>query len=49
MVSVHERSVATDVLDRDLLLALGEPTRLDIVERLADGPSPVGELAAGLP
>jgi DNA-binding transcriptional ArsR family regulator len=29
--------------------ALGDPTRLAIFERLADGPLPVGELANGFP
>lgn len=29
--------------------ALGDPTRRRIFERLADGPAPVGQLAAGLP
>src|SRR5215218_6933987 len=29
--------------------ALGEPTRRTILERLRRGPSPVGELAQGLP
>ena len=29
--------------------ALGDPTRQAILERLADGPRPVGELAEGLP
>ena len=29
--------------------ALGDPTRRAIVERLAQGPGPVGELADGLP
>ncbi len=29
--------------------ALGDPTRREIFERLADGPKWVGELAAGLP
>ena len=29
--------------------ALGDGTRLAIVSRLADGPMPVGQLAAGLP
>lgn len=29
--------------------ALGDPTRRRIFERLADGPAPVGALAAGLP
>jgi DNA-binding transcriptional ArsR family regulator len=31
------------------LSALGEPTRLAIFERLADGPLAVGKIAAGLP
>jgi DNA-binding transcriptional ArsR family regulator len=31
------------------LSALGDPTRQAILERLADGPLAVGELAAGLP
>jgi DNA-binding transcriptional ArsR family regulator len=29
--------------------ALGDPTRRAIVERLFDGPKPVGELASGFP
>ena len=29
--------------------ALGDPTRRAIIERLADRPQPVGELASGLP
>ena len=29
--------------------ALGDPTRREIFERLADRPQPVGELASGLP
>jgi DNA-binding transcriptional ArsR family regulator len=29
--------------------AMGDPIRRRILERLRDGPSPVGELAAGLP
>jgi DNA-binding transcriptional ArsR family regulator len=33
----------------DGLTALGDPTRRAIFERLAERPSPVGELAAGLP
>lgn len=31
------------------LQALADPTRRAVFERLRDGPSPVGELAAGLP
>jgi DNA-binding transcriptional ArsR family regulator len=31
------------------MTALGDPTRQAILERLAKGPVPVGELAAGLP
>ena len=31
------------------MTALGDPTRQAILERLAAGPLPVGELAAGLP
>lgn len=31
------------------LAVLSDPTRLAILERLARGPMPVGELAAGLP
>jgi DNA-binding transcriptional ArsR family regulator len=31
------------------MTALGDPTRQAILERLADGPLPVGELAAELP
>jgi DNA-binding transcriptional ArsR family regulator len=31
------------------MTALGDPTRQAILERLAKGPLPVGELAAGLP
>jgi DNA-binding transcriptional ArsR family regulator len=34
---------------RDVWDTLGDPTRRAIVERLAAGPSAVGELAAGLP
>ena len=33
----------------DVLTALGDPTRRTIFEALADGPRPVGELAAELP
>jgi DNA-binding transcriptional ArsR family regulator len=33
----------------DSLAALGDPTRREIFERLADRPCAVGELAAGLP
>ena len=33
----------------DGLAALGDPTRRAIFERLAEGPSAVGELARGLP
>jgi DNA-binding transcriptional ArsR family regulator len=33
----------------EVLDALGDPTRRAIVERLADGPLPVGRLADGLP
>ncbi len=33
----------------DVLNALGDPTRRAIFEALADGPRPVGELAAELP
>jgi DNA-binding transcriptional ArsR family regulator len=29
--------------------ALGDPTRREIMERLREGPRPVGEIAAGLP
>jgi DNA-binding transcriptional ArsR family regulator len=32
-----------------MMTALGDPTRQAILERLSDGPRPVGELAAGLP
>jgi DNA-binding transcriptional ArsR family regulator len=35
--------------DADQWGALGDGTRLAIVSRLADGPLPVGQLAAGLP
>lgn len=31
------------------LQALADPTRRAVLERLRDGPTPVGELAAGLP
>ena len=31
------------------LQALADPTRRAVLEQLRDGPSPVGELAAGLP
>jgi DNA-binding transcriptional ArsR family regulator len=34
---------------KDVWETLGDPTRRSIVERLAAGPSAVGELAAGLP
>jgi DNA-binding transcriptional ArsR family regulator len=34
---------------RSAMDALGDPTRRAIVERLRDGPRPVGELARGLP
>jgi DNA-binding transcriptional ArsR family regulator len=34
---------------RSALDALGDPTRRAIVERLREGPRPVGELAGGLP
>src|SRR3954468_14249147 len=33
----------------DMMTALGEPIRQAIFDRLADGPRPVGELAAELP
>ena len=33
----------------DALAALADPTRRSILERLADGPSAVGDLAGGLP
>jgi len=33
----------------EVMDALGDPTRRRIFERLADGPAPVGQLAAGLP
>src|SRR3954466_6450523 len=33
----------------DMMTALGDPTRQAIFDRLADGPRPVGELAAELP
>ncbi|MGD1049591.1 MAG: metalloregulator ArsR/SmtB family transcription factor [Solirubrobacteraceae bacterium] len=33
----------------DAMAALGDPTRREIFERLADGPIAVGELARGLP
>ena len=32
-----------------MMTALGDPTRQAILDRLSDGPRPVGELAAGLP
>ncbi|MEA2197623.1 MAG: hypothetical protein QOJ25_1674 [Solirubrobacteraceae bacterium] len=32
-----------------MMTALGDPTRQAIFDRLSDGPSPVGELAEGLP
>ena len=35
--------------DRSAVAVLAEPTRLAIFELLADGPRPVGELAAQLP
>ncbi len=35
--------------EADILIALGDPTRQAIVERLSDGARPVGELAAELP
>lgn len=41
------RCVAT--YQGDVLTALGDPTRRAIFEALADGPRPVGELAAELP
>jgi DNA-binding transcriptional ArsR family regulator len=43
--------VATDLLERTnlTLTALGDGTRRAIVDLLADGPRPVGELAAMLP
>lgn len=34
---------------QDALQALADPTRRAVFERLRDGPSPVGELAAELP
>jgi len=40
--------VVTDLHDRPIQV-LGDPTRLAIFERLADGPSPVGRLAAEFP
>lgn len=39
---------ATDPFDAQFN-ALGDPTRRQIFERLAAGPQPVGQLAAGLP
>jgi DNA-binding transcriptional ArsR family regulator len=33
----------------DMMIALGDPTRQAIFDRLSDGPRPVGELAAELP
>src|SRR3954471_14454079 len=33
----------------DMMTALGDPTRRAVFDRLADGPRPVGELAADLP
>ncbi|HWO59496.1 MAG TPA: metalloregulator ArsR/SmtB family transcription factor [Umezawaea sp.] len=38
-----------DALPERVFDALGDPTRRRIVERLRDGPAPVGVLAAGLP
>ena len=32
-----------------MMTALGDPTRQAILDRLSDGPTPVGELAAELP
>jgi DNA-binding transcriptional ArsR family regulator len=32
-----------------MMTALGDPTRQAILDRLSDGPRPVGELADGLP
>jgi DNA-binding transcriptional ArsR family regulator len=37
------------VTTNQVLDALGDPTRRAVCERLAAGPLPVGELAAGLP
>jgi DNA-binding transcriptional ArsR family regulator len=37
------------IANLDPLTALGDPTRRAIFERLADGPMPVGAIAAGLP
>jgi DNA-binding transcriptional ArsR family regulator len=37
------------VATNEQMQALGDPTRRGIVERLASGPMPVGELAAVLP
>jgi DNA-binding transcriptional ArsR family regulator len=36
-------------LEVEAWAALGDPTRREIFERLADRPLPVGQLAAGLP
>jgi DNA-binding transcriptional ArsR family regulator len=47
LVSCTLRVVAT--YREDVLTALGDPTRRSIFEALADGPRPVGELAAELP
>jgi DNA-binding transcriptional ArsR family regulator len=33
----------------DMMTVLGDPTRQAILDRLSDGPRPVGELAAELP
>jgi DNA-binding transcriptional ArsR family regulator len=46
-VSFNLRSLVT--YQEDALTALGDRTRRAIFEALADGPRPVGELAAGLP
>jgi len=32
-----------------LISALADPTRRAVLEKLKDGPSPVGEIARGLP
>ena len=38
-----------NIYQQGQLDALGDPTRRAIVERLFDGPKPVGELASGFP
>jgi DNA-binding transcriptional ArsR family regulator len=41
--------MANGIAAAPALTALGDPTRREILERLADGPRAVGELAATLP